>query len=81
MLALFVFSQSGSSPRPTAVTLPLPDARATMLGGLETLKGMAAELRKSQPELSESQAFLKVYADPANKELAAAERRENRPAS
>lgn len=39
----------------------------------------ADELRKTQPELSREQAFAKVYADPANKELAKRERRENRP--
>ena len=43
------------------------------------LKAKAAELRKSNPALTESQAFAKVYSDPANKKLVAAERRMNRP--
>jgi hypothetical protein len=43
------------------------------------LKAKAAELRKIRPEMSESQAFSKVYQDRANAELVAAERRMNRP--
>ena len=38
---------------------------------LDALKVKAAELRKAEPELSESQAFAKVYEDPANRALAA----------
>lgn len=41
------------------------------------LKAKAAELRKVHPELSEQQAFARVYQDPANAELAKAERRKN----
>jgi hypothetical protein len=41
----------------------------------------AEELRKKQPELSPAQAFAKAYQDPANRELAKQERRENRPAA
>ena len=40
----------------------------------DALKAKAAELRKAKPELTESQAFAKVYEDPANRALAAAER-------
>ena len=47
---------------------------------LDALKAKAAELRKAHPELSESQAFAKVYTDPANRALAAAERSASRPA-
>jgi hypothetical protein len=39
----------------------------------------AVELRKSQPALTEAQAFAKVFADPANHALAVQERRDNRP--
>ena len=49
-------------------------------GALEALKTKAAELRKSNPSLSESQAFAKVYGDPANRALAAAERSASRAA-
>ena len=38
---------------------------------LDALKAKAAELRKAKPELAESQAFAKVYTDPANRALAA----------
>jgi hypothetical protein len=43
------------------------------------LNAKAAEYRKAHPELSEEQAFAKVYSDPANRKLAQAERRKNRP--
>jgi hypothetical protein len=43
------------------------------------LTAKAAELRKSDPKLSEAQAFAKVYQDPANVALAKRERAENRP--
>jgi hypothetical protein len=41
------------------------------------LQAKAAELRKVRPELSEAQAFAKVFSDPANSELARRERRES----
>ena len=47
---------------------------------LDALKAKAAELRKAKPELTELQAFAKVYEDPANRALAAAERRSAREA-
>ena len=47
---------------------------------LDALKIKAAELRKSNPSLSELQAFAKVYGDPANRALAAAERSASRSA-
>lgn len=43
------------------------------------LQAKAAELRKKHPELTEAQAFAKVYSDPANVTIAKAERAENRP--
>lgn len=43
------------------------------------LMAKAAELRKSDPKLSEAQAFEKVYSDPANVKLVQAERDKNRP--
>jgi hypothetical protein len=46
---------------------------------MEELKAKAAEYRKAHPELSEAQAFAKVYSDPANKALAEKERNQNRP--
>jgi hypothetical protein len=45
------------------------------------LAAKAADLRKSQPALSEAQAFSKVYSDPANADLAKRERQENRPSA
>ena len=47
---------------------------------LDALKAKAAELRKAKPELTESQAFSKVYSDPANRALANAERQSARAA-
>jgi hypothetical protein len=43
------------------------------------LMAKAAELRKTKPDLTEAQAFEKVYADPANAELVKKERLKNRP--
>ena len=42
--------------------------------------GLADELRKRHPGLTPSQAFAKVYQDPANAKLAAAERQSAREA-
>ena len=44
------------------------------------LRGLADELRKRHPGLTLSQAFAKVYQDPANAKLAAAERQSAREA-
>ena len=55
-------------------TLPSPSATTRF----DALKAKAAELRKVKPELSESQAFAKVYEDPANRALANAERSASR---
>ncbi|SEE09245.1 hypothetical protein SAMN05519104_5184 [Rhizobiales bacterium GAS188] len=41
---------------------------------LETMQTLAKILRNSHPELTEAQAFDKVYSDPANRELVRAER-------
>jgi len=35
----------------------------------EQIKALAAELRKTHPDMSEAQAFTKVYADPAHRDL------------
>ena len=48
---------------------------------IDAIKAKAAELRKSNPNLTEDQAFAKAYTDPANRKLAAEERRANRPAA
>jgi hypothetical protein len=48
---------------------------------ISKLDALAEGLRKADPKLSKSQAFAKVYADPANAELVAKERSENRPAA
>lgn len=45
----------------------------------EELVAKAAELRKTDPKLSVSQAFSKVYEDPNNADLVKRERAENRP--
>ena len=46
---------------------------------LAQLEELAEEQRRRAPEMSKSQAFAKVFSDPANRALAAAERRQNRP--
>lgn len=48
--------------------------RTEVLTPYEELVAKAAELRKTQPQLTEAQAFAKVYADPANKKIVQAER-------
>lgn len=48
--------------------------RMEQLTPYQELVAKAAELRKVKPELTEAQAFAKVYADPANAKLAKAER-------
>lgn len=48
---------------------------------VEQLTAKAAELRKAHPELSQAQAFTKVYEDPANADLVKAERKAHRPAA
>jgi hypothetical protein len=45
----------------------------------DELMAKAAELRKTQPNLTEAQAFDKVYTDPANIEIAKRERVESAP--
>jgi hypothetical protein len=46
---------------------------------LAQIEALVAQMRAAQPALSKAQAFEKVYCDPANARLAAAERRQNRP--
>jgi len=45
------------------------------------LRKLAAELSNREPSLTPDQALTKVYADPRNRELVAAERSENRPSA
>ena len=47
---------------------------ATRDSAIVELRGLADELRKRDPGLTPSQAFAKVYTDPANAKLALAER-------
>lgn len=51
----------------------------TGANAVDQLKALAAEYRKTHPELSQEQAFAKIYSDPANRELAKRERFENAP--
>ena len=46
---------------------------------MNALVAKAAELRQREPSLTPAQSFAKVYSDPANVELARAERAANRP--
>jgi hypothetical protein len=46
----------------------------------DQLSAKASEYRKDHPELTGEQSFAKVFSDPANRELARAERAANRPA-
>jgi hypothetical protein len=46
---------------------------------LAAITAKAAELRKADPDLTEEQAFARAYTSPANRALAVAERRANRP--
>lgn len=48
---------------------------------LAQLQELAAEQRKRAPFMTVEQAFAATYTDPANARLAAAERRQNRPAA
>lgn len=50
------------------------NGRDVVMTPYEELVAKATELRKTQPQLTEAQAFAKVYADPANKKLVQAER-------
>jgi hypothetical protein len=61
-----------------AVGRPLSGGGAT-LTAYDELMAKADELRKRDPSLRQDQAFTKVYTDPANREIAGRERRENRP--
>jgi hypothetical protein len=45
----------------------------------DELAAKAATYRKAHPELTEQQAFSKIYQDPSNRKLALRERRQNRP--
>lgn len=65
-----VFKEFGSSSGTGVVT-----------GAYEELAALAKSLKKSDPKLSDAQAFAKVYEDPANIEIVKRERGENRPAA
>jgi hypothetical protein len=57
-----------------ARTTPITEFGNSNSTGLAALEKLAAELRERNPFLTVEQAFAKVYADPANRELASAER-------
>jgi hypothetical protein len=46
---------------------------------LDDIQKLVAEQQRQHPELSQAQAFARVYEDPANKDLASRERAQNRP--
>jgi hypothetical protein len=46
---------------------------------LAQLQALAEEQHRRQPEMSLDKCFAKVFSDPANRNLGAAERRQNRP--
>jgi hypothetical protein len=54
-------------------------AGVTTVGAYAELMAKADALRKQDSSLSEAQAFSKIFSDPANRDLAARERSENRP--
>jgi hypothetical protein len=56
-----------------------PQAGVATGGAYAELMALADALRKRDSSLSEAQAFSKVFSDPANRDLAARERAENRP--
>jgi hypothetical protein len=58
---------------------PSVDTKHGTGSAFDLLQAKANELRKRSPELTKEQAFSAVFADPANRELAVAEREENRP--
>jgi hypothetical protein len=57
-----------------ARTTPITEYGNSNSTGLAALEKLAAELRQRNPFLTIEQAFAKVYSDPANRELATAER-------
>jgi hypothetical protein len=66
------------------VHAPVHAASGTVSGGgtaYDQLNAKASEYRKAHPELelTQEQAFSKIFVDPANRELARAERAANRP--
>jgi hypothetical protein len=64
---------SGFSGKPAQQNVNDPKTALSQLGEL------VAAMRAANPDLTEAQAFATVYADPANADLAARERMENRP--
>lgn len=63
---------------PVARTEPAVASGSSNDTGLAALKELAAEFRRRNPFLSVEQAFARVYADPANRELAKKERMTSR---
>jgi hypothetical protein len=59
--------------------VPEPSSAPGLEKAYDQLVTQAEGLRKAHPELSEAQAFEKVYSAPANRELVKRERAENRP--
>jgi hypothetical protein len=57
-----------------------PREAAASGSAYDQLNAKASEYRKTHPELTQEQAFSKVFVDPSNRGLAAEERRQNRPA-
>lgn len=80
-----VFTMLGSATKALEEGNLLKELGTSLGGGAQSddpiaqLTAKAEELRKSDPKLTREEAFAKVYSDPANAELARAERRANRP--
>jgi hypothetical protein len=76
-IALFKAHRASPGHDPDLTPIAEPVARTS--ASLDRLRELAEELHKSEPSLTREQSFAKVYADPANRALAARERAENRP--
>jgi hypothetical protein len=64
---------------PTQVGGAAATAVDNPVDALSQLRNLAEEQRRRSPEMSIDQAFAYVYSDPANRDLAAKERQQNRP--
>jgi Arc/MetJ-type ribon-helix-helix transcriptional regulator len=74
-----IYEMPGSPRRATATAYTKSDPAPSVDSAYAELQAKAAELRKTRPELSESQAFAAVYSDRSNIELAKRERVESAP--